>query len=178
MTHQTSDRIDERNVQLTQMLKADTGFTPCPIHDGDELFPNGIFVFNITRMLEHLKNNPDDVDLVEVALSDFCAEFSCIDESHVESVDISRPVVLAEISPGNYNLIDGNHRMEKARRVGASKMWAYKLKMHQHIVFLTSKKAYLSYVEYWNGKLKQLRRQGGPNKQIHRTVNPRRVHVR
>ena len=28
------------------MVKKDDKFTPCPIADGDELFPNGIFVFN------------------------------------------------------------------------------------------------------------------------------------
>ncbi len=139
---------------MTQMLKAESSFTPCPIHDGDELFPNGIFEFNISRMLEYLEKSPHDVALVEVAVSDFFTEFSSVDESHVESVDISRPVVLAEISPGHYNLIDGHHRMKKARRVGATRMWAYKLTMPQHIAFLTSKKAYLSYVEYWNSKLR------------------------
>ena len=70
------------------------------------------------------------------------------------SVDISRPVLLAEISPGHYNLIDGNHRMEKARKMGINHILAYKLNVKQHIEFLTERKAYLSYVEYWNGKLK------------------------
>lgn len=107
---------------MTQILKTDADFTPCPIQDGDELFRNGFFVFNITRMLEYLKNNPDEIDRVEITVSDFLTEFSSIAESHVESVDISRPVVLAEISPGYYNLIDGNHRMEKARRSGEIKM--------------------------------------------------------
>ena len=44
--------------------------------------------------------------------------FSSINESHMDSVVISQPVILAEISPGRFNLIDGNHRMEKARRLG------------------------------------------------------------
>ena len=55
--------------------------------------------------------------------------FSSIDESHVDSVDISLPVLLAKISPGRYNLIDGNHRMEKARRIGVSSMPASKLNL-------------------------------------------------
>ena len=151
---------------MKQILKADTGFTPCPIQDGDELYPNGIFVFNITKMIAYLQNNPGNVALVEVAVTDFFPEFSCIDESHVESVDISRPVILAEISPGHFKLIDGNHRMEKARRIGTSNILAYKLDMHQHIAFLTSMKAYLSYIEYWNEKIKQIRRQEKPSKQI------------
>jgi hypothetical protein len=64
------------------------------------------------------------------------------------------PVILAEISPGHYNLIDGNHRMEKARRIGVGSILAYKLDVNQHLKFLTEKKAYLSYIEYWNGKCK------------------------
>jgi ParB-like chromosome segregation protein Spo0J len=40
----------------------------------------------------------------------------------MDSVEILRPVVLAEISPGQYNLIDGRHRMEKARRMGINRI--------------------------------------------------------
>ena len=137
---------------MSTMLKADTNFAPCPVREGDELFPNGVFEFNVTRILEHIANDPMGISLVEIAVSDCDPEFSILDESHIDSVDISRPVVLAEISPRNYNLIDGHHRMAKARRLGMDKVQAYKLHVHQHIAFLTSKKAYLSYVEYWNAK--------------------------
>ena len=103
------------------MLKIDNGFTPCPCNSGDELFPNGIFEFNITKILE------------EVAVRDFCKNFSSIDESHMDSVDISVPVILAEIYPGLYNVIDGNHRMEKASKMGVNSMPAYRLNVNQHI---------------------------------------------
>lgn len=137
-------------------LKIDHGFTPCPVAAGDELFPNGIFVFNITKMTEYIHKNPDSIVLEEVAVSDFPRAFSSINESHVESVEISKPVVLAEISPGRYNLIDGHHRMEKARRLGISSIGAYKVSAEQHIRFLTSEKAYWAYVEYWNSKLTEM----------------------
>jgi len=52
-------------------------------------------------MLEHIKNNSDEIDLVEVAVADFPKSFSSLDESHVDSVDVSRPLLLAEISPGH-----------------------------------------------------------------------------
>lgn len=145
---------------MIQKLKADPRFTPCPVHDGDELFPNGIFEFNVTRIAEYLNKNPPDVELVEVAVSDLDQGFSSLNESHVQSVDITRPVVLAEISPRQYNLIDGHHRVEKSLRQGLNTIRAYKLTAMQHISFLTSKKAYLSYVEYWNGKVKQCSQTG------------------
>jgi len=144
-------------VKMMGMLKADIDFVPYPVRDGDELFPNGIFEFNVTRIFEYLESNPKDVNLVEVAVSDFHPEFSSIDKSHIESVDISRPLVLVEISPENYNLIDGHHRVEKIRRLGTCKMLSYKLTVLQHIAFLTSKNAYLSYIQYWNSKVKQNR---------------------
>ena len=136
------------------MLKVDNDFIPCPVATGDELFPNGIFEFNITKMLEYIKKNPDGIAIEEVTVSDFFEGFSSINESYMDSIEISRPVILAEISPGQYNLIDGNHRMEKARRVGLKSMLAYRLNVEQHMKFLTSKKAYVAYIAYWNSKLK------------------------
>ncbi len=71
----------------------------------------------------------------------------------MNSVELGEPVILAEIAPNNYNLIDGNHRMEKARREGLKKILAYRLNSAQHIQYLTTQKAYVTYVEYWNNKL-------------------------
>jgi hypothetical protein len=139
---------------MVKMLRVDNNFTPCPVDTGDELFPNGIFEFNITKMLEYIQKKPDSIALEEVAVSDFFEGFSSINEAHMDSVEITRPVITAEISPGRYNLIDGNHRMEKARRMGIKSLPAYKLNVDQHILFLTSTKAYAAYVEYWNSKVK------------------------
>lgn len=93
---------------------------------------------------EYIQKNPSSITLEDVAVSDFFKGFSSINESNVDSVDISKPVILAEISPGRYNLIDGNHRMEKARRMGINSIRAYKLNVEQHIRFLTSKKSLCS----------------------------------
>ena len=142
-------------MSLGKALKIDDDFIPCPVAEGDELFPNGIFVFNITKLIEHLEKYPDGILFEEVAVSDFVKGFSFINESHMDSVEISKPVILAEISPGRYNLIDGNHRMEKARRLEIYSIRAYKLNVYQHIRFLTTKRAYIAYVEYWNNKVKE-----------------------
>ncbi len=146
---------------MTKLLKIDNNFIPCPAKSGDELYPNGIFEFNITKILGYIQSNTDNITIEEVAVEDFCKDFSSINESHVDSVDISLPVLLAEISPGRYNLIDGNHRMEKARRMGVNSMPAYKLNVTLHINFLTSKRAYVTYVEYWNDKMRQKERYHG-----------------
>ena len=45
----------------------------------------------------------------------------------MDTVEITKPVVLAEISPTHYSLIDGNHRLVKAQRMGVQNIKAYKL---------------------------------------------------
>jgi hypothetical protein len=162
---------------LEKPLRVNDNFTPCPVGDGDELYPNGIFEFNITKIIEYIQENTDRVALEEVAVSDFPNNFSSINESHVDSVDISQPVVLAEISPGRFTLIDGHHRMEKARRMGINSVRAYKLSVEQHMRFLISKEAYVAYVGYWNGKLKGMGKMGRPydNKKIKRTIGTKTV---
>lgn len=127
-------------------------FIPCPIDDGDELYPNGIFVFNITKMSDYIRDN--GIRCVEVTVKDFSRGSSKFKEEHLPKVDVTKPVIVAEISPGRYNVIDGNHRMEQARRMGLEKIPAYRISPEQHLQFLTTEKGYLAYIEYWNGKLK------------------------
>ncbi len=136
-------------------LKLDKDFVPVSVDEGDEFYPNGIFVFNITKMLQFIHSHPDEFIPVPVSVKDHPRGFSSsIDD--VGWADVSKPVILAEIAPGRYNLIDGNHRMEKARRAGLEHIFGYRVNMEQHLRFLTTRKAYSAYVEYWNGKLKDL----------------------
>ena len=135
-------------------LTIDNDFTPCPESDGDEFYPNGMFVFNITKMTEYIKDNPEVFVPEEVAVKGL-HKFLSLNESHVDFVDISKPVILAEIAPSRFNLIDGQHRVEKAHRLGIETIQAYKLNVHQHIRFLNSRKAYKIYIEYWNSKINE-----------------------
>jgi hypothetical protein len=112
------------------MLKADNMFSSCPVDGGDEIFPNGIFEFNITKIIDHIQRNPDSITLEKVLVKDFYTGFSSVNESYMEHVEISRPTILAEISPGQYNVIDGNHRLEKAYRMGIRTIQAHRLNEH------------------------------------------------
>ena len=142
----------------TNKMKADKGFTPYPVDDEDEMYPNGFFVFNITKMAEYIQHNLDKIACEDVLVKDYSTGFSTFTEDHLATVDVSKPIILAEISPGRFNVIDGNHRMEQARRLGMEKIPAYKLGPCQHVQFLTTEKGYLAYIEYWNSKLKEQRR--------------------
>jgi len=138
---------------LNRKLKISKTFEPCQIDDGDEMYPNGIFVFNITKMAEFIQNQK--ITCEEVLVRDYSRGSSKFKEEHLGAADVAKPVIVAEISPGRYNVIDGNHRMEKARRMGIEKILAYKLSPDQHLQFLTTEKGYLAYIDYWNDKLKE-----------------------
>jgi hypothetical protein len=138
---------------MQRKLKVDKNFLPCAVNDGDEIFRNGIFHFNISAMISQLNSGMLDATLTELKVVDHPSSFSCIDEDHIDHVDINKPVILAEIAPERYNLIDGNHRVEKAKRTGIKTVPCYKLTVDLHLAFLTEKSAYDSYVEYWNSKL-------------------------
>jgi len=76
-----------------------------------------------------------------------------LNELTVLNADLSRPVILAEIAPGRYNLIDGHHRVAKARRECVPSIPAYRICCPEHVTFLTSTRAYETYVEYWNSRV-------------------------
>ena len=139
------------------MLSIDKNYEPACVDDGDELFPNGIFVFNITKMIAYLEKNQDEVLSAMVSVDDYRSSFALLDEEHIEATDCTKPIILAEISPDRFNVIDGNHRIEKAYRSNIELIPAYVLSPKYHMPFLTSVKSYQSYVEYWNAKLKGAR---------------------
>ncbi len=140
---------------MPQLLKYDEDFVPCLVEDGDEIFRNGIFEFNISKLINYLEGENSAVPVTEIDIGSYHRECSSINESHVDSMGLEKPVIIAEISPGKYNLIDGNHRVEKARRNGEHKLPCYQVDVAWHLRFLTSKKAYVAYVEYWNGKIRK-----------------------
>ncbi len=137
-------------------LIPDPEFTPAVLREGDEYYANGIFEFNITMILEYIRSNPDQFKPENISVPEFNNDFSVIDESYIDSVTFSEPVILAEIAPERFNLIDGNHRMEKAKRLGLKVIMAYKLSPVHHVMFLTSQNSYDKYISYWNDKLVEL----------------------
>jgi hypothetical protein len=139
-------------------LKLSPSFEPCPCEEGEEAFRNDIFEFNITRMMSFIEAHPDRFPRAIVAVAsmpNYC-EDDRLDQATIATADLSRPVLLAEIAPGRFNLIDGNHRMARARRNGIEALSAHRIHCPHHAPFLTSHMAYQKYVEYWNEKIKDM----------------------
>ena len=142
------------NMEPKRKLKIDKRFQPPSFDAGDEFYPNGIFEFNITKLLAFIKANSDRFPEEEVEIETI-RSFSSdnLDESTIQNANISIPIVLAEISPGRFNVIDGNHRLENAFRRGVKKIPAFKITSEHHVVFLVSKECHKAYIEYWNSKI-------------------------
>ncbi|MBM7562517.1 hypothetical protein [Fusibacter tunisiensis] len=137
---------------------------------GDEFFPNGIFKFHITKLIEYIEENSVEFQIDEIDVNEYHKHFcnEVLNPEYVEAADLNRPVILAEIAPDRlhhgyppiskdyysrgYNLIDGHHRLMKANQNGLEKLKAYVVRMEQHIPFMIE--GFEEYVEYWNYKLK------------------------
>ena len=138
------------------------------IKDRTEWYPNGIFNYNISRMIKDLQNHELSNDNKSFLNSVFKAPVSVseaikrsyggreLQEKHIDQADITRPLIYVEIAPDGYNLIDGNHRLAKAKRDGIDTLEAYFMPAHTAIHYLGSEKEYSKYVEYWNSKIEDI----------------------
>ena len=77
-------RLTDKELALPKRLKDSKKFSPCPVADGGELFPNGIFVFNITKIQEFIRDNPADIPLEDVAVSGFFKSGTSINEAWLQ----------------------------------------------------------------------------------------------
>lgn len=142
----------------TRTLKHNKNYNPCEAKIGDECYINGIFKFNISELIKYIKQNPEKFQPEEINVEDY-SYFCGVNEKHINPVNINKPVILAEIAPEQYNLIDGNHRVTKAKRLNKETVMAYKIPMEEHINFIIDKKSYEKYVQYWNEKCYRITKQ-------------------
>jgi hypothetical protein len=135
-------------------MKLNKKFEPLEWNEGDEFFPNGIFEFNITKLVAHIGANPAEFPLERVAVSTLVRGVpDHLNEETVQNANLTNPIVIAEISPGRFNVIDGNHRLEKARRDGVDTIPVYRVAAEQHVPFMKTVNGYQAYIEYWNIKV-------------------------
>ena len=99
-------------------LRLNKNFIPCDAYENEEIYPNGIFHFNISRILEHIISGQLIVQQEDICVPDWYKSHytgNDFNKEHLKTVNLDKPVIQAEISPGRFNIIDGNHRLEKAQ---------------------------------------------------------------
>lgn len=138
--------------EKSSMLVIDRNYLPIESLENEELYRHGIFEWNISRIIKYIERNSHEI-LHSVIDVDKVLPSASINPDHVDTVDLSIPVIQAEINPGTFIVIDGHHRLAKARKNHVPYVNSYKLTVSQHIPFFTSIKSYTAFVEYWNSKV-------------------------
>lgn len=130
-------------------------------NDREEWFPNGIFNYNVSRLIRDLamdgaekeKKTPWLYTAVGTCVSvddviDNCHGLGKMEEEHIQAADLERPLIFIELAPDSFNLIDGHHRLEKAKREGLTELPAWMVDAHAAIHYLGSEYEYSRYVGY------------------------------
>lgn len=58
------------------------------------------------------------------------------DPEYAMETDLSKPLILAELWPGKYKLLDGNHRLYKAWALHVDRLPVYFLTREEHIRYI------------------------------------------
>ena len=137
--------------------------------DRTEWFPNGIFHYNVSRMISDLQKHTETADdrkafLNTVISAPVSVEEAIrynygvdgLEEKHVDAADLNRPLIFVELAPDCFNLADGNHRLAKAQKKQIKTLSAYFLTAHTAIRYLGSEDEYSHFVEYWNSKIEDI----------------------
>lgn len=139
----------------SRKLTLNKNYIPLLTIEGVEIYRNGIFTFNISMILEHILAGEIEVEKELINVNEWFKTHinSSVNEDHLPSVDITKPVIQAEFRPGMFEIIDGKHRLEKAYRNSVEFVNSYKLKGEQLVAYFTDVRGYEAFAEYWNSKL-------------------------
>ena len=138
-------------------LRINPNFIPCELKHDEECYQNGIFRFNISRIIEDIESGKLQVEKELIDVSQWFKKHCMgdVNEDHMPNVMLSKPVIQAEIKSGFFEIIDGHHRMKKALRENVQYIDSYKLKGPQLLDYFIDEKGYRAFIGYWNDWLKQ-----------------------
>lgn len=87
-------------------------FIPVSKNEGDEIFRNDVFHINVSRILEDIHSGDLQVERERIHVKEWFVDHyrPMVNENCLPHVDVTEPVIQAEIRPGMYSIIDGNHR--------------------------------------------------------------------
>ena len=145
-------------MKIKRKITVIKNYTPFPVVEDDEIFSNGIFRFNISKIVDHIQTGEIKVEQERINIKEWYKSHhfhGTINEEHLPTVDVNKTIIQAEISPNVFTIIDGNHRMEKAYREGITYIDSYKLMCEQFLPYFVDIHGYEAFVDYWNSKLKE-----------------------
>lgn len=98
---------------------------------------NGILIWDVTSILEDIEQHPDSYTIQTLSTA-LLADHNDARVSHTRAMasDLAKPLVVAELSKDHLLLIDGNHRLYKARTLGLENIPCYYLSQRQQQHFI------------------------------------------
>lgn len=149
-----------RKIKHPHTLKLKKNYIPKKqINEELEIYKNGIFNFFISKILEDIENGVFEPKMERINIEKWekthCTSDS-LNEEHLKMVNTKKPIIQAEISIDKFEIIDGNHRFEKALRDGKKTINSYKIYVEELIPYFYDQKGYEYFVKYWNSKLDEL----------------------
>lgn len=153
-------RLIMKKIKHPCTLKLKKNYIPKKqINEELEIYKNGIFNFFISKILEDIENGVFEPKMERINIEKWkkthCTNNS-LNEEHLKMVNTKKPIIQAEISIGRFEIIDGNHRFEKALRDGKKTINSYKIYVEELIPYFYDQKGYECFVKYWNSKLNEL----------------------
>lgn len=150
-----------QKIKHPRILKLIKNYIPKQQSSEDiELYPNGVFTFFISKIMEdiksgHFKPKKQRINLEKWRKTHYHSPES-LDENHLKIAKTSKPIIQAEIKIGKFEIIDGNHRFEKAWREGKKTINSYKIYGEELIPYFYDQKGYEYFVKHWNSKLEDV----------------------
>ena len=129
-----------------------------PLSEEIEIYPNGIFQFFISKIMEDIEHGTFAPKMERINIDKWRKTHttsSGLNEEHLQTVDTKKPIIQAEIRIGRFEIIDGNHRFEKAIRDGKKTINSFKLYGEELVPYFYDRKGYECFVKYWNSKLEE-----------------------
>jgi hypothetical protein len=150
-----------KKAQHPRTLKPIQNYTP-KVQESEEIeiYPNGVFKFFISKILEDIESGVFKPEMERINIEKWrkshLQNTDSLDENHLKIANTKKPIIQAEIRIGKFEIIDGNHRFEKAFRGGKKTINSYKIYGEELIPYFYDKKGYECFVGYWNSKLEDL----------------------
>ncbi len=111
-----------KKMKHPRALKLTKNYVPKQsMSDEIEIYPNGIFQFFISKIIEDIEFGTFAPKKERINIDKWRKTHttsSGLNEEHLQTVDTKKPIIQAEIRIGRFEIIDGNHRFEKAIRDG------------------------------------------------------------
>ena len=125
-----------------------------------EIYLNGIFKFFISKILEDINSGDFKPKMERINIEKWKKSHlhntDSLDENYLKIANTRRSIIQAEIRIGKFEIIDGNHRFEKAFRDGKKTINSYKIYAEELIPYFYDQKGHECFVNYWNSKLEDL----------------------